>query len=323
MSVQNIKIKEILIDDSRFASKGFLFDTPSCETCHIKLFDKLGILYPVILYRDNKKQLHLVDGKKRLQYAKENRMDMVSAIVLPETTPVTDIIILILCNKKHLIESSVINKIQFIFFAASLNAPERWILEMLCVPFEFKPHSEFLQECERINNLPRELKLFCHEKRFSQKQLLNLTYHPQDLLMQLMQWRSSIQLTASTMDEIASSLKNYLRSHNQTIRDFLAGPEVNEIIESSLSPRDKTEKLRQLIHIKQFPLLSEANARMQKAIEQLDLPKNIFLTWDRTLENRNLDIAVHIRDPKKWQKTIDALRSEEVREAIEKILEEL
>ncbi len=247
----------------------------------------------------------------------------IRATLLPENTPVTDLITLILCNKRYEIEYSVINKIQFIYFASSLNAPETWILQSLCIPFEFKPHRDFFRECERIYNLPRELKLFCHEKKYSFKQLLNLTFHPRDLLMQLMIWKPVLQLTASTLDEIASGLKDYLKRENKKISDVLSEPDIQELFDSSLGPREKTDKLRALIRLKKFPVLSDKNVLIKKIVDDLKLPKGIDVQWDRTLENKNIHVSVDVHDPSQWRNILAALGSADVKKALDAILEEL
>ncbi|MBL7031948.1 MAG: ParB N-terminal domain-containing protein, partial [Nitrospira sp.] len=286
-------------------------------------FDKLGILNPLIVQKDEEGRLHLVDGKKRIAYAKQNGMTLVDAVVLPDNTPVTDIIALILYDKREEIGSSVMNRVQFIRFAVSLNAPEEWMIASLCVLLRLKPHAETLQSCERINRLPKELKFFCHEKKFSLKQLLNLASYSDDLLGLLVEWNSPLQLTASTMDEIASNLNSFLRSQDRGTADLVNDAEIREILDSSMDPRDKTERLRQLIRTRQFPVLSEVNSRIEKAVSDLKLPKEIGIKWDRTLENKNAALSININDPKKWQGIIDTLGSKEVKDALKEILDEL
>jgi ribosomal protein S10 len=244
-------------------------------------------------------------------------------MILPETSPVTDIISLIICNKRHEIESSIINKIQSIFFAISLNAPEAWIMDTLCYSFDFKPHSEFLRECERINNLPKEIKQFCHDKKISLKQLVNFTYFPRDLLETLIGWKSVLQLTASTLDEIASNINDYLKRENKNIDDLLSEPEVQEIFDSSLGPRDKTEHFRQLLHLRKFPLLSASNSRIEHEVRSINIPKEVKINWDRTLENKKMEINISVNDPVKWSGILKALQSNELKSAIESILDEL
>ena len=250
-------------------------------------------------------------------------MTLVDAVVLPDNTPVTDIIALILYDKREEIGSSVMNRVQFIRFAVSLNAPEEWMIASLCVLLRLKPHAETLQSCERINRLPKELKFFCHEKKFSLKQLLNLASYSDDLLGLLVEWNSPLQLTASTMDEIASNLNSFLRSQDRGTADLVNDAEIREILDSSMDPRDKTERLRQLIRTRQFPVLSEVNSRIEKAVSDLKLPKEIGIKWDRTLENKNAALSININDPKKWQGIIDTLGSKEVKDALKEILDEL
>ncbi len=323
METQYIQINDVLIDDSRFSLKDYLFESYNAPTCHITSFDTLGILYPVILFTDNSHQYHLVDGRKRVQFAKEMKEPLIRANVLPENTPVTDIITLIFCNKRNDIERSVMNRVRFLCYAMALNAPDSWILQSLCVPFEFKPHSSFLRECERINSLPKELKTFCHEKKFSFKQMLNLTLYPENLLLQIIRWKSDLQLTASIMDEMASNLKDYLKSENKAISDFVAEQNVQDIIDSSLSPREKTDRLRQLINLKRYPILTAKNSAIQGRVDDLGLPKGIAMDWDRTLENRNVHVSINISDASQWRELLSRLSSEEVKKAIESILDEL
>ncbi len=323
MSVEIVEVKDVLVNDSLFSLKDYILGSDAEPSCQISSFHSLGILYPVIVYRDNKKQLHLIDGVKRMQHAKLTQQKKISAMILPGTSPVTDIISLLICNKRHEIGSSIINKVQAVCFAISLNAPEAWILETLCLSFDFKPHSEFLRECERINNLPGEIKQFCHDKKTSFKQLVNFTHYPRDLLKTITGWKSELQLTASTLDEIASHINDYLRRDNKNIKGFLSEPEVQEIFESSLSPREKTEKFRRLLYLKKFPILNASNNRIEKAVRSINLPKEVRINWDRTLENKNMDINISVSDPLKWSGILQSLKSDEIKGAIVSILDEL
>jgi hypothetical protein len=323
MPVQSIRVDDILIDGSLFSLKGFLCGPDVRKICPEDSFKRLGILYPAVVFRDGSGRFHIIDGAKRAHFATMDQQENISAIILTETTPVTDIITFILCGKTNEIEQSVLNKVQFVCFAASLEAPEPWILNYLCPVFGFRPHSRFLEDCQRIRKLPEELKSFCHEKRFSMKQLLNLTYYPEEILLQLMEWRNEIQLTASILDEISSNLGDYLKAEEKTIKDFIEESGVQEILRSSLSPRDRTERLREVIRLKRFPVLSEVNARMERTVEDLKLSQEISVDWDRTLENKNVDITVRIQDAKKFSGLIDRLKSLEMKKAVERLLDEL
>jgi hypothetical protein len=318
--MEKIEINKILMDKSSFSLREVLFRSE--EHLYNDSFDKLGILNPVVVWRDGE-SFHLVDGEKRIQYAKQNGMTTIDAVVLQEDTPVTDIITLILCDKREDIMSSIMNRVQFICFAISLKAAEEWMVESLCVPPGLKPHAETLRNCERINRMTEELRLFCHEKKFSFKQLINLSSYPDDLLGLLVEWNRFLHLTASTMDEIASNLRDWLRSKNKSVDDLKNDAEIMEILGSSMDTRDKTGSLRQLVRTRQFPVLSEVNSRIEKSVSDLKLPKEIGIKWDRTLENKNAALSININDPEKWQRLLDALNSKELKKALKDILDEL
>ncbi|RJQ54838.1 MAG: hypothetical protein C4526_04625 [Nitrospiraceae bacterium] len=323
MTVQNVNINDIFVEKSRFSPGGVLYEPDFDKTGLEDSFANMGIIHPVIIQSDKGGQLHLIDGRKRIQFALRNHFNEISAVILPDTTPVTDIFTFILCNKRSGIEQSIMNKVRFICFAMDRDSPESWILNFLCPAFGFRPYSDFLKDCRRVNALPDELKLFCHEKKFSLKQILNLTHYPEEILSQLMAWRPDIQLTASIMDEIASNLKDYLRAQNKTIADFPGEPGVAEIMGSTQSPRDKTERLRELIRRKRFPVLSGVQVKMDKTVEGLNLPREISLEWDRTLENKNVDVTVHLKDIKEFDGLLDKVSSPEMKKALENLLDEL
>jgi len=322
MKIVKINIADLIINGSRFDYGTFIYRRTQ-DSILERSVEESGILNPVIVYEDSNNHYHLVDGWKRAEIANEKDIKNVEAAVLPVTTALTDITSLIYCDNVEEINESVINKIEFICFALSLDADEQWIIKHLCIPFGLKPHSSFLEECRRIHNLPHELKFFCHEKRLSLKQIANLSYYPGDIIDQVLKWQSSIHLTASVLDEIASNLRDYLKVSGKGLKDFLCEPEVKEVFHDSMNIRERTERLRNLLKQRKFPILTEVNLRIQESINSLNLPDGISMDWDRTLENKGLDITVKLKDPAQWTDMVSKLKSDSISEAVKKILDEL
>jgi hypothetical protein len=323
MSVKRISIDEILVEKSRFSLRDFLIEGKDNDPFLSQSFEVTGIVSPVTLFQEGKKIYHLIDGSERIGYARQKKLEAIDATVLPETTAVTDIITLILCEKRREIESSTVNKIQFIRFALFAGAWESWVLDSLCPSLGCKPSGTFLDDCERIAGLLKKVQRFCHEKKFSLKQVLNMTYIPEDILLQLMTWRPLLQLTASTLDEMATCLKDYLISQDLTLNDFLRDAEVQGLMNSSLNNRDRTERLRTYLSVKRFPVLSETNSRICETVRRIGLPEGVTLEWDRTLENRNVALQVNVKDAQKWPEVVERLTSPDVERAIRDILSQL
>jgi len=132
-----------------------------------------------------------------------------------------------------------------------------------------------------------------------------------------------MQFSASVLDEIASNLKDYLRMQNKGIMEFVSEPEVQEIIHSSLSPRERTERLRDLLYRRRFPILSEVNSSIKNNIKSLNLPEGIGILWDRTLENREVVLKLHIKDLDEWKEYLRELGTDRIKDALSDILEKL
>jgi len=321
--LQDIAIEDILVEKSRFLLKGLFTDEHLSNTHLINSFDKLGILTPIVVYREKSGKFHLVDGKKRVLYAKQKQIPELKAVVLPDTPPFTEIVDMILYGKSKEINSSVINKVQFVCFALSLGVTGQWALDILCKTLGFRPHSGFLNEIKKIDDLPEEFKSFCHEKKFSLKQALNLANYPEDILLQLLRWKSCLQLTASTMEEVASNLRDYLKDQDMKLGDFVSAPEVQEIMQSSLSPHVKTERFRQYLYRVRFPILSGTNEKIKQKVKKMNLPDNIVINWDTTLENKKIDMTISIQKPEQLSKILKTLNSEAAKNSITEILDEL
>lgn len=318
-----IRIADVRTDNSIFTLERYVFESPPPSFCSAHDFSSPGILLPIIVVRDHGGQLHLVDGRRRILHAQQSGAEEIPAAILPASTPLSDILIFILCSKRYEIFPGIINCVQFLCFAMDLGADESWILSKLCRAFGFRPHASFLRDCKRVQVLPLPLRQFCHEKIFSLKQILNLTFFPDDLIDLLVHWISCLPLTASTFEEIAAHLRAYLRREGMSAEDFVNSPDVQDIFSSSMSPRAKTEKLRGLIRRRQLPVLTAANDRIAKTVHALGLPKDISLQWDKTLENREIRLSVTLRRADDWSETVQHLSSPELAAAMKTILEEL
>ncbi len=125
------------------------------------------------------------------------------------------------------------------------------------------------------------------------------------------------------MDEIASNLRDYLRAEGKTIHDFISETEVEQILRSSMQPKNKMERLRELIASRRFPILTEVNERIEKKVRGLNLPGEMTVNWDRTLENMRVDIAIRLQGMDSWAETVKRIQTEGMENTLRQILDEL
>ncbi len=318
-----IPLNSILVEESLFNLKKTIFSEDMLTDTLKNSFRSLGVLEPVLLYKYRDKEIHLIDGRKRIEFLRDKGQEKVRALLLPESISLNELFSYILYQKKTQILESTINTIQFIKKVSEICGDTDWIIRNICIPLRIKPHKKLFEEIETITGLPYEVRRFFHEKRFSYKQILNLSYYPHEILTTVLSWRGDIYLTASLFEEIVVLLKDILKANRTSIEEFLSEPKVKDIFKAEAPPKKRTEALREFLFKKRYPILVETNENIKQAIEEIGLPENIDIYWDRTLENKELIVKLKISLPEELIQSLDLLRQRKTTEKILRILDKL
>ncbi len=321
--ITEVQVSDVLVENSRFSLEKYIFRDGGNNRILVNSFDHCGVIHPVTVYKDADGRIHLIDGKLRIAYGSRKGLKCIPAVLIGTDATIETIIELILSLKQDHIEKSMIDKTGFVSFALERGAHESWVLNHLCRTLGLKTHRSFLDDCKRIFELPLELKRFCHEKGFSMKQLLNMTSYSSALLERIMSWKPDLHFSASILDELASNLNDCLRLKDQTIDEFIAEQGIGDLLSSDKNSREKTNELRQVVREVRYPVLTDVNARMDHIVKALDLPENIRVIWDRTLENKKVEIMSVFTDIKEWSDIINHMRTEEMRKTLADMLDEL
>ncbi len=290
-------------------------------------FREIGVIQPLLVQKTGS-GYHLVDGFKRLAFLKQRGMDKVLCSVLltdGENGADCDMAAfkVALCESGVGRESRFIDRLHAVMSALHAGVPRKQILELVMPALGFDSHDRVLRRLESIAMLPGEILEFCAEKNFSMKQCYHLTRHPPGVVDLVFSWRKQLSLSASVVNDLCESLKDYLRAHDLKADEFAGDSEVRELLASNLAPHDKTAGLRRLVHKRRYPLLTRINQQMQEITDSLDLPAKAHLQWDRTLENREIKMTFVVMEPKEWQRIVARLQSEKVLHAVEELFENL
>jgi|GEM_PF-2154081 hypothetical protein len=318
-----IDIDNILVEESLFNLNEVIFSEDILTDTLKSSLESLGVLEPVLLYKYRDKEIHLIDGRKRIEFLRDKGQEKVKALLLPKSTPLNELFSYILYQKKTQILESTINTIQFIKKVSDICGDTDWIIKNICIPLRTKPHKRLFEEIEIITELPYEVRRFFHEKRFSYKQILNLSYYPHEILTTVLSWRGEIYLTASLFEEIVVLLKDILKANRTSIEEFLSDPKIKDIFKADGPQKKRTEALREFLFKKRYPILVETNKNIKQAIDEIGLPKNIDIYWDRTLENKELIVKLKISLPEDLIQNLDILSNQKTLEKILKVLDKL
>ncbi len=284
---------------------------------------KLGMLTPVLVHRLGS-ELHLIDGYKRLYAAEAVGLKNVPChIIKKDDVSLKDILELLFINLSNKSNLTFADKVRFVDFAIGLGVKRETLIENILPLLGLKGHDAVLKKLEKIMKLPEDVLAFCYEKKFSMKQCLQLARYDNALLKTVFSWRDELALTAAVFEEMLANLNDYLRANDLESVSLLKNNGIKDILSASLSPYKKTEMMRGFIKEIRFPVLTGLNNKLESVKKGMLLPENVDVIWDKTLEKKEIKVALTICEGEMWEKTTNILKSEKVGKGIKEILNKL
>ncbi len=318
----SLKISEILVSDSLFNYQGYVFKEKRPDDCLKKLLMQYPEALPLVVYTDQTGRYHLVDGFRRIALLSEEKQEVINALVFPADTPGEDMILVRADQDWVEIASTGANRLGFLAFAIRATVDREWVLKRLCRWLSLRPSEETLQMAEKLTTLSMKLREFFHQKSYSAKQLENILRYPSDLLELLGGWLESLQVTASILEELLEGLHDHMRAMDMDVSELKRQPEIGEILKGK-NPHENTRRLRELLNSWRRPILTEKNQRIQSMVDRAGLPPEIRLSWDRSLENHQVNISVNIKRAEDVERVLEHFNKQKVLDCIKGVLKEL
>ncbi len=324
-----MKIRYLKLDEFEIDNSDYRFNQPvtwdSLDPYYVLLERSLketGIQSPLLLYKSGEGTLHLIDGFKRVAFSRRFGIETVPCKILSDIS-LEEILDSILIENFPRIQSTSATRIKFVCFALKTGLNRDTLIQKYLPLLQFESHKSILRNCERVGKLPEEILDFFEEKRFSPKQCNHLSRHPRDLLVTVFSIKNDMAYTASILEEILNNIGDYLRASDKEIANFAQDEEVQAIIHSHLSPQEKTSKFRDLVKRKRYPILTKTNKEIEDIHKQIGLPADILLTWDKTLEKKEVAVSIRVNSLQKWRSATETLDGDNVKRGISSILEKL
>lgn len=281
--------------------------------------ESFGVLSPLVVDGS----MELVDGFKRLAWARMKRVETVPVIELPDGAAPEDILPIVLNETAKEAQASPASKARFIAFAKKAGAGDEVVRNSIMPILGLEPSGKLMRRLEAVSRLPEEVLGFLDEKRFSLKQCYSLTMYPSDLLDLVFSWREKLSLTASLLEEFLESLKDYLGASGLSPRDLPDDGEIAAILYSDTSAHERTRRLRERIRRLRYPTITEVNRDLEKIKKAMNLPRNVDVRWDASLERKEARVTIIARKTEEWEEAMEKLRSGGLSDGIKSILDRL
>ncbi len=301
-----------------FSSKLNPFKTKDQELL-LQGLERSGILSPILSIKKTGNPNPLViDGFKRIKWALSSKIDTVCVITLPQMEE-EELVVFLTTKYAPTLDTCVVRAL-FLYFLVEKSFKHKTIVEKVMPILGLEPHKGLLERYLKIAGLPHKLLLFCHEKDFSLKRCINLSYKPRRLLETIIGLNGVISLSASLLQELCDNIHDILRRDDMDVEAFFELKQVRDILGMEKDPSTKTRLLRRFVWQMRYPVLSSVHAQIEE-IEKRHFSNMPFcIKWDRSLENRKITITGSVSSPNELDSLIDALSDKGTKEGINKML---
>jgi hypothetical protein len=252
------------------------------------------ILNATFVIKKNNKHYYLSNQKQSSLYYE---------ICINQNSKLEEIILLIKINNMHLL--TTLEKTNLITIA-SQHVSYKECCELL-KQLNLAAQEQIVRQCIKINKFPDELlNKFNENYSISIKQL----FYYDRFENQFLKWYSThiidpFKLSFSQFNNFLDQLYNL---KNRSIQEFESC--IDRINKIDKTQKDIQIKLRQTIYKSSFPTLYKANKLMEEKITELNLPDKISISWDKSLENKQLNICITC-NKKEDMKLLDSLKEKQ------------
>lgn len=172
---------------------------------------------------------------------------------------------------------------------------------------DLAPQEELIRQCIKITKFPIEfLSNFKKNHSISIKQLFYydrfdhhfLTWYSKNII-------SPFKLSFSQFNAFLDQLYSLKK---RSIKEFEIC--INEINNLDKTTKNSQIKLKDIIYQASCPIIYKANKLIEKRIEELNLPDKISISWDKSLENKQLNISISC-NKNEDMKLLDSLKEKQ------------
>lgn len=315
MKLQQISIKNI--NEKTYNFKSALSGCFSCPLALKESIRQFGILSPLLLSKDGA----LVDGFFRLSIAKELGLSELPVIYLPETVSIP---IFLLHLYADVFVQNKVKRAQFISFLINdLKMSRAEVMDNVFPVLKLGKADKILRESLKIAELPLGVRTFAFEKQFSHKQLVLLTQYSPLVMTQVLDLQGQLHLTAASFLEYVEWIADDLKTNEISLETFMSLDFMRVIVTSYDPVYHKTALFKQEMYTRRNPLLSKLNLALTETLNGISVDKDIQIKWDRTLENKYVDLSFRTVSGDDYQSKIQQLNYKDTHAGIGKILDAL
>jgi len=312
---ESVPIKNIDVDDQLTS---FSLGTPAVSLQ--QSIEEVGVIHPVTLVPLGK-IFRIVCGHKRIKIVSQLKIKEIPARILSPAPDEEAMLILNLSENQFLHHYSDIEKGLILFKLSEARVPEIRTIEKYMPMLGLEKSKKLLDDHLKANQLVLGLKNLLHE--------LNV---PIRIFSVLFNWNTESAMAAERFFSVLRPGVNKWRDLLEWVEeistrdeitplDLFELPELQSVLnQNDLAPNVRYDRIRQILHSRRYPILSDLRVRLARSLDALKLDDKTKVHVQDSFESDEIRIEMKFRTRDEFVSQVEKLVRASDSEALDELI---
>jgi len=312
---KSVPIKSIDVDDQLTS---FSWGVPADS--FQQSIEEVGVIHPVTLVPLGNR-FRIVCGHRRVKIASQLKTNEIQARILDPAPSEESMLMLNLSENQFLHQYSDIEKGFILSKLCEVNVPEIRIIEKYMPMLGLEKSKKLLDDYLSTNQLTTGLKTLLHE--------LNV---PVRIFSVLFNWNTESAMAAERFFSVLRPGVNKWRDLLEWIDeistrdeitplDLFELPELQSVLnQNDLAPNVRYDRIRQILHSRRYPILSDLRVRLARSLDALKLDDKTKVHVQDSFESDEIRIEMKFRTRDEFVNQLEKLVRASDSEALDELI---
>jgi len=312
---KSVPIKSIDIDDQLTS---FSFDIPPISLK--QSIEEIGVIHPVTLVPLGK-SFRIVCGHKRIKIVSQLKIKEIPARILSPAPDEEAMLMLNLSENQFLHQYSDIEKGLILSKLCTVKIPEIRIIEKYMPMLGLEKSKKLLDDHLKANQLLLGLKTLLHEMNVPLRTFSVFFNWNAKSAMAAERFFSALRPGVNKWRDLLEWVEEISTRDEITPLDLFELPELQSTLnQNDLAPNVRYDRIRQILHSRRYPILSDLRVRLARSLDALKLDDKTKVHVQDSFESDEIRIEMKFRTRDEFVNQLEKLVRASDSEALDELI---
>ena len=312
---KSVPIKSIDIDDQL---TNFSFDIPPISLK--QSIEEVGVIHPVTLVPLGK-SFRIVCGHKRIKIVSQLKIKEIPARILSPAPDEEAMLMLNLSENQFLHQYSDIEKGLILSKLYTIKIPEIRIIEKYMPMLGLEKSKKLLGDYLSANQLTTELKTLLHEMNVPLRTFSVFFNWNAKSTMAAERFFSALRPGVNKWRDLLEWIEEISTRDEITPLDLFELPKLQSVLnQNDLAPNVRYDRIRQILHSRRYPVLSDLRVRLARSLDALQLDDKTKVHVQDSFESDEIRIEMKFRTREEFVNQVEKLVRASDSEALDELI---